>query len=102
MQTVTAPGFREHVLSTGAHFKAQLEALAARHSCVREVRRLGLMLGMELDAGTGAKAVVGQLFERGFLCNAAGHNTLRFVPPLIITCAQVDALIAALDEVLPA
>ena len=102
MQTVTAPGFREHVLTTGAHFKAQLEALAKRHSCVREVRGLGLMLGMELDAGTSAKEVVAQLFERGFLCNAAGHNTLRFVPPLIITCAQVDALIAALDEVLPA
>ena len=101
MQTVTAPGFMAHVLDTGAHFKSGLKALAARHGCVRDVRGLGLMLGMELDASVSGKEIVSKLFERGFLTNCAGHNTLRFVPPLIITNAQVDALLGALDEVLP-
>ena len=67
---------------------------------MRDVRGLGLMLGMELAPEVSGKQVVSALFERGFLCNCAGHNTLRFVPPLIIEDAQVDALLDALDGVL--
>ncbi len=100
IKTVTAPGFAEHVLDTGAHFKAGLEALKSKYDCVRDVRGLGLMLGMELAAEVSGKQVVSALFERGFLCNCAGHNTLRFVPPLIIENSQVDALLDALDDVL--
>lgn len=100
VKAVTAPGFAEHVRATGARFKAGLEDIGARHGCVRGVRGLGLMLGMELAPEVSGKQVVSNLFERGFLCNCAGHNTLRFVPPLIIEDAQVDALLDALDGVL--
>lgn len=95
------PGFLEGVQEMGAAFKAQLEGLAQGHRCVRAVRGLGLMLGLELEEPVSGKQVVQQLFERKLLINCAAHNTLRFVPPLIIERAHIDRLIDALDQVLP-
>ena len=40
----------DHVREVGGYFRAQLEALKAKHDCIREVRGMGLMLAMELDS----------------------------------------------------
>ena len=67
--------------------------------CVREVRGRGLLLGLVLDReGT---PIVSACLEKGFLINCIQDTVLRFAPPLIMTEAEVDALIACLDTVLP-
>ena len=86
----------------GDYFHAQLDALAAKHDFVREVRGMGLMLGMELDSGETAKAVVKQLLAKGILINRTHDTVLRFLPPYIIQKKHVDEVIHALDSALAA
>ena len=89
-----------HVCEVGGYFQAQLEWLKSRHSCVREVRGMGLMLGMELDSADIAKSIVNQLMQRGILINRTHETVLRFLPPYIIEKKHVNQLIRELDEAL--
>jgi acetylornithine/N-succinyldiaminopimelate aminotransferase len=67
---------------------------------VKEVRGLGLMLGMELAPGKNANEIVEKARKRGFLINCTSDKVLRFVPPLIVEQKHVDALIETLDKIL--
>ena len=69
---------------------------------VTEVRGMGLMLGADLEEGIDAHKVVAQGLEEGFLLNATGSNTLRFLPPLIVTETEIDKLIDALPGMIAA
>src|SRR6266508_329631 len=77
----------------GAHFMAGLEALAATHPLVGDVRGRGLMIGIELVRDRQTKeratserdAVVNAAFRRGLLVLGAGKNAVRFSPPLVLT-----------------
>lgn len=89
-----------HVRETGDYFRAQLEWLKATHSCVREVRGMGLMLGMELTSADAAKQVVSQLMQRRILINRTHETVLRFLPPYIIEKKHVDQVIAELNAAL--
>jgi acetylornithine/N-succinyldiaminopimelate aminotransferase len=89
-----------HVRETGDYFRTQLERLKARHGCVREVRGVGLMLGMELNSADTAKQVVSQLMQRGILINRTHETVLRFLPPYIIEKKHVDQVIRELDAAL--
>ncbi len=91
-----------HIRETGEYFRAQLEALKARHQGVREVRGMGLMLGMELDSPDAAKLVVSQLMQRGILINRTHETVLRFLPPYIIQKKHIDQMIRELDTALSA
>jgi len=91
-------GWLEHCRNVGAYFRARLEDLRKHHACIKQVRGLGLMIGVELDR-PGAP-VVKACVERGFLINCAQERVLRFVPPLVVTEKEIDQLIGALDSVL--
>jgi len=68
---------------------------------VIDVRGCGLMLGCDLDDAAGdAHDVVGAALASGFVINATGAHTLRFLPPLICERQDVDALIDALSAIL--
>jgi acetylornithine/succinyldiaminopimelate/putrescine aminotransferase len=55
------------------------------------------MLGLPVRAPHEAKAIVAQAREKeGILLNAAGENTLRFVPPLVISAEEIDRGLAGL------
>jgi acetylornithine/N-succinyldiaminopimelate aminotransferase len=94
-------GLMRHVRAIGEYFCAQLEMLKARHHCVREIRGMGLMLGMELNSADTAKAVVAQLLQKGILINRTQETVLRFLPPYVIQEKHVDQVIQALDSALP-
>jgi len=74
-----------------------LSACKERHRVVREVRGLGLLLGMQVDMD--AKTVVSECLTRGILINGAGEHVLRFVPPLIITQPDIDRVIDTLGQI---
>ena len=76
-----------------AHLRESLPAAAAR-----DVRGRGLMLGIDLSIP--ATQVVEAGWAHGLLMVNAGPDTLRFVPPLIIEPAHVDALIDKLGAIL--
>jgi acetylornithine/N-succinyldiaminopimelate aminotransferase len=89
-----------HVRVTGEYFRAQLEELKARHDCVREVRGMGLMLGMELDSADTAKQIVIELMQHGILINRTNETVLRFLPPYIIEKKHIDQVIRKLGAAL--
>jgi len=80
----------------GAYLLQKLRAIPA--PVVREVRGLGLMVGIELKQKVAP--YLKALQDRRILALNAGLTTIRLLPPLVITVAQLDQLIAALDEVL--
>jgi 4-aminobutyrate aminotransferase len=96
----------------GEHFLGRLREMMRDYPCIGEVRGRGLMIGMELienDADrTPARALCDRLVTRGYynglLLLSCGVSTLRFMPPLSTTVAEVDEAIvllrAALDEAL--
>ncbi len=65
---------------------------------VREVRGLGLLIGLELKERV--QPFLGALMERGVLALPAGPNVLRLLPPLVIEYEQLDRVIVAIGEVL--
>lgn len=96
-------GFLAGVREKGAYFRAELTRLAGRFpAIIGSVRGMGLLLGAVLtEQGIShGPTIVTRMFERGYLMNFAGNVALRFVPPLIVTDKEIDALIAALAEVL--
>ena len=89
-----------HVREAGSYFREQLEGLKSRHECIREIRGMGLMLGMELDSADKAKEVVSALLQNRILINRTHETVLRFLPPYIIQDKHIDQLIRALDSAL--
>lgn len=91
--------FLVQVQETGEYFRAQLGAIAERHAgLIKEVRGLGLMIGCELTGAS--KAAVAELLKQGVLVNSIGDHVLRFVPPLIISKAEIDSFMPVLEQVL--
>lgn len=85
------------IRSTGDYFREQLEILAGKHDCVREVRGLGLMVAMELDSAETAKRIVRVLMSNGIILNRTHDTVLRFLPPYIIERKHVNEVVASLD-----
>ncbi len=98
VRTIADPALLAHVVAVGDHFRTGLERLATKHPRIKSVRGLGLMMGAVLD-GPGAD-VARRCLDAGLLINCTADRVLRFLPPLIITTAQVDEGMAILDEAL--
>ena len=82
----------------GKYFKSQLEGLQAKYKIVKEVRGLGLMLGVELRFDV--HNVILKALDKGILVLDAGRTVVRLLPPLVIEKAQIDKVIAVLQTVL--
>ncbi len=80
----------------GAYLRERLEARDLPK--VRELRQLGLMIGIELKEKSQPYLV--RLMERGVLALPAGATVVRLLPPLTITHAELDTVAEALTEVL--
>jgi acetylornithine/LysW-gamma-L-lysine aminotransferase len=88
----------ERAATLGAYFKEKLVDLQVKHKVVREVRGLGLMLGMELRFDV--LNIILQAMDKDVLILDAGRNVLRFLPPLVIETEQIDTVVAILDTIL--
>ncbi|MCX7845610.1 MAG: acetylornithine transaminase [Dictyoglomaceae bacterium] len=90
-------GILERVKIVGSYFKEKLIELSQKFSFVKEVRGLGLMLGMELSLE--GRKVVERCQEKGLLINCVGENILRFLPPLVITEEHVNEALSIVEKV---
>jgi predicted acetylornithine/succinylornithine family transaminase len=97
LKTLTTKGFLQRASSQGDYFLKQLNYLKENFSIIREVRGAGLMLAIELNQ-PGAK-IVTDCMKEGLLINCIQQNTIRFLPPLIITRKEIDLLIKTLSKI---
>src|SRR5438093_7837534 len=89
-----------HCTRMGEHFLKALKDLEAGCPAITDVQGLGLMIGVEVTVN--AHDLVHDLRKRGILANAPSEHMLRFVPPLIVTQAEIDRLVVLLGEVIEA
>jgi predicted acetylornithine/succinylornithine family transaminase len=80
----------------GTYFMERLKSL--KSDKIREVRGLGLMIGIELKEKAGP--YVQALMEKGVIVLLAGANVIRLLPPLVISKEEIDQALKALSEVL--
>jgi acetylornithine aminotransferase/acetylornithine/N-succinyldiaminopimelate aminotransferase len=90
----------EHVTEVGGFFLEQLHALASRHAAIRDVRGMGLMIGIELESEELAKQVAAEMLAQRIIINRTSETVLRFLPPYILERQHVETAIAALDSIL--
>ncbi len=93
-------GLVENAATVGAHLKAALERELAGLPGVKEVRGHGLMLGIELDRPCGA--ILQRAAEAGLLLSVTADSVIRLVPPLILTAAEADQIVAILAPLVKA
>ncbi len=98
IEELTKPGFLEKVTETGDYLRGRLEELSSQYG-LGEVRGKGLLLALDLQKEIGPE-IVEEALKRGLLINSPRKITLRFMPALNVTRAEIDQMIAILKEVL--
>ena len=84
-----------NVKETGAYLYEKLDALTAKYDCIKAHRGMGLMQGLECDMPV--NEIINRAIEKGLLLINAGTNIIRFIPPLIVSKADVDNMIEIVD-----
>ena len=98
LEEIEARDLMAHAERMGQRFRDGIAALGSPR--VREVRGLGLMLGLELKEKVAP--VIAALRDEGLLLINAGKSVIRFVPPLVIAEDEIDEAVAAFGRVLGA
>lgn len=81
----------------GSYFSARLRELKQRYEFIKDVRGMGLIIGMELTIP--CSDIVKDCMKRGYLVNCTSDKVLRFLPPLNIARGVVDGMIGALKDI---
>ncbi|VTU35332.1 Acetylornithine aminotransferase [Variovorax sp. PBL-H6] len=84
----------DNAANVGAHLKAALERELGGLAGVKEIRGQGLMLGIELDRPCGV--ILNRACEAGLLLSVTADSVIRLVPPLILSVAEADEIVAIL------
>jgi 4-aminobutyrate aminotransferase/4-aminobutyrate aminotransferase/(S)-3-amino-2-methylpropionate transaminase len=102
LDIVASPEFRERTERLGRVLRERLDAMAARHPIVGEVRGLGPMLAMELETREQAYATTQAARERGLVLLSCGYdgNVVRVLVPHVIEDDQLERGLGILDEAL--
>ncbi len=87
LDTVSDKAFLKAVREKGQYLKNGILSIGSEN--IHGVRGMGLMLGIEVDAGKHSE-YAGKLIENGVLVLTAGNNAVRLLPPLTITREEID------------
>ncbi|HEY48407.1 MAG: 4-aminobutyrate aminotransferase [Anaerolineae bacterium SM23_ 63] len=106
IQVIREEGLLENARARGGQFMAGLAHLQETYPVIGDLRGLGLMIGAEFTGSDGrpdkdtAKAVVHACLERRLLLLTCGpwDNTIRFIPPLVVTSEQIDQALEIFTE----
>ena len=90
----------ENVNTVAPYMFEKLNALKDKYPVIVDVRGKGLMCGIQFDESLSAGEVVLRARNNGLIVISAGNNTVRLVPPLVISKADVDKMIGILDSCL--
>ncbi|AGK97935.1 aspartate aminotransferase family protein [Clostridium pasteurianum] len=81
----------------GEYIKSKLVKLQERYNCIREIRGMGLLIGIQLSIDT--KSIINKCFEKGLLLITAGADVVRILPPLNVEKKDIDDAFEILEEV---
>jgi acetylornithine/N-succinyldiaminopimelate aminotransferase len=104
-RTLEQENLLESVRARGEQLRSGLKAVAEKYpGLIAEVRGWGLINGLVLhpDTELTSSAVVQAASEAGLLLVPAGPKVVRFVPPLIVSAAEIDQAVAVIDQALAA
>lgn len=87
-------GLLANAAKVGAHLRQALENAFEGEAGVKEIRGQGLMLGIELTKP--CSVLTTRAAEAGLLISVTADNVIRLVPPLILTTAEADEIVALL------
>lgn len=89
-------GLVEHSRDLGKRWMEDLKAIGSDR--IKEVRGYGMIIGVETDTNETATSIQNHCRENGVLVNVCHGNTVRLIPPLILTDAQKDVFTGLLRE----
>ena len=96
INVIESEGLVANAKKLGDYFQEQLRGIESQK--IRQVRGLGLMIGLELKEKAGP--YVQKLMDKGVIVLLAGATVIRFLPPLVISRQEIDTVVKALKEVL--
>jgi acetylornithine/N-succinyldiaminopimelate aminotransferase len=99
IHTIAEQHLLENAREMGEYLHGKILALKDRYAFITEVRGLGLMRAFDL-AEPNAQQIMDRALEHGLLITNAGPSTIRMIPPLILTRADVDEATEKLDQAL--
>jgi 4-aminobutyrate aminotransferase len=91
-------GLMANAVEMGRAFTDGLKAIAGRHPVIRDVRGLGLMIGVQFPDHEHMAEIEQAAFRKGLLVLGCGDDVIRISPPLVITPDQVDTALEIFDE----
>ena len=97
LDEVSQPEFLAAVKEKGEYIKNTV--LGWKSDKVKDVRGMGLMLGIIVDADARA-ALVSEIMDKGVLVITAGKDAIRLLPPLTIRYEELDEALAVMKTVL--
>lgn len=98
-ETILREGLAENAAEMGSYLIGNLKSLAGKYSLIKEIRGIGLMIGIQLSSEKAAE-IKNMLFEKGILAGSVGSDVVRILPPLIIGKADIDIFVETLENIL--
>ena len=97
LETLLDESILENCREMGNYFQGELKKLQQKYAFILSVRGRGLIIGVELNIE--GSEMVKTAMSRGLLINCTVGKVLRFVPPLIISRAEIDQAVSLLDDI---
>ena len=98
LEALTDDKLVENAAKIGTQFKEGLKRLKEKHKIIREVRGLGMMLGVELRFEV--KDVLFDGIHNGLLMLYSGRNIIRLLPPLVMDETTISHVVDIMDSIL--
>jgi len=99
LDVIEQEGLLENTRTQSGKLLLGLKTLQRTHPFIRDIRGQGLLIGAECSGDVAA--TIARCREAGLLLLPAGPRVLRFLPPLNVTSAEVDAALTILGDCLP-
>jgi predicted acetylornithine/succinylornithine family transaminase len=98
LKVISNKTFLKNVRVNGDYLKKSLRKLTKGNEQVTDILGMGLMIGVRFK--NDPKRLIKACFDKGLIVIKSGHNTIRFMPPLIATKRDIDKALAIFEEVL--
>ncbi len=97
LKEILAEKLWEKAETIGKYFETKLQVLVDKYEWVKQIKGMGLMLGLELTIDGGP--IVEKAFAKKVIINCTAGKVLRFVPPLIVSEKEIDLLMDTLEGI---
>ena len=98
MKTIFTKGFLDEVESKGKYLFDLLNKQLRSIECVKEIRGIGLMAGIEVSADV--QHILAQLRKAGLIVLPAGEKVIRLLPPLNVAYEEITIAVSLLEDTL--